>query len=225
MKSFVLIFVSVLSFSAWSTDEPAPKENIEAPKPTSADNRKDKSFVITGEIIGQGPSGSNAQGLNLGYYITPNSLLMLELNGGHSSVGDGFFFGFDGQTNKTGYSVGILSKNFIGNSFYLKGGITFRTLDYEYIDKDWLAGGKTRRGFSGDSTALSFAFGSQWQRSNFTIGCDWFGLEAPVLTRVYDQWYSANATANDRNRNREDIVTYVTGVGLTFTRFYVGASF
>lgn len=223
---YVFLFSLLLGQVAFSADEVVAQDlDVKPAKMRSSDNRKDKRFMITGEIVGQGPSGSYGQGLNLGYFFNPNSILMLELNGGHSSTGDGFLFSFDGQTNKTGYSLGIISKNFVGNSFYLKGGLAFRTLDYEYIDKDWINGGKTSRSFKGDSTSISLGLGNQWQGAGFTIGVDWFGLELPINSRVYDVEYSANATANTRNRNREDVVKYVTGVGITLLRLSMGASF
>ncbi len=221
----LLICLILLSQIAFAAEEVVQTTGEKPVKLKSADNRKGKNFMITAELVGQGPSGTYGQGLNLGYFFTPDSLLVLELNGGHSSTGDGFLFSFDGQTNKTGYSVGIISKNFVGNSFYLKGGLAYRTLDYEYIDKDWLAGGKSTRSFKGDSTSISLGLGNQWQAAGFTIGVDWVGLELPINSRVYDVNYSANASANDRNRNREDIVTYVTGVGVTLLRLSMGASF
>lgn len=229
MKFLVLIASILLSQLAFS----APIETTETTetlKISSKDIRAKKRFMVAGEVIGQGPSGAYGQGVNFGILFNDRSMLTIELNGGRSSIGessdsDGNYL-WDGQEIKSGYSFGVGYKHFLANSFYIKTGLDLRTFQYKYVNTPWnSSSAATSRKFSGDSAAVSFSVGNQWQYDYFTMGCDWFGLEAPFVSRIYDVSYSSNTTGADREDHRRDMNRYVTGLGATFLRFYLGATF
>jgi hypothetical protein len=233
MKKWALLVSILLSSFAFAADEVTTSPVTEPDtQPTSelrlnsTKNRANKNFMVTGEVLGIGPSGVYAQGLNLGMFLNDSSLLLLELNGGKNNVSHGFLFTWGDSISQEGYSVGVHYKKFTGNSFYVKFGGDYRSIDYSYTDEFWFSSGSgSNRQFTGESLAAAFAFGNQWQMENFTIGCDWFGLEVPIASKVNNIRYDATASSYDRKDNREDIRRYVTGVGYTLLRFYLGASF
>jgi hypothetical protein len=228
MKKIILVMTTILSLSAFAETEAPTNNEVEVPRKTSLENRGDKSWFFTFEPIGLGPSGVFAQGLNLGLFLSDRSLLQVELNDGHNYLHDDFLFDWGDKTVMDGFSAGVYLKRFVSNSFYTKGGIDYRTIDYKHTDDNNIFGlsnnPDTIRSFSGESGAVSLAIGNQWQMQNFTIGCDWFGVELPFASRVYNVSYS-NADESTRRDNRADFRRYVTSVNYTFTRLYFGASF
>ena len=234
MKKWALLVSILLSSFAFAADEVTTAPAVESEtQPTSelrlnsTKNRANKKFTVSGEVLGIGPSGVYGQGVNLGMFLNDSSVLLVELNGGKNIVSHGFLLTWGDSVTQEGYSVGVHYKKFTGNSFYVKFGGDYRSIDHNYTNENWLfsnGSGATRQ-FTGESLAAAFAFGNQWQMENFTIGCDWFGLEVPLASKVKNVRYDANASDFDRKDNREDIRRYVTGVGYTLLRFYLGASF
>jgi len=232
MKIFMLLSLLIGSFT-WAATDATSTESIEAPRPTSTMIRGQKKFMIAAALAGQNPAGVFGPGLDFGFFFTDNSMLTLELSGGGTIFGYDDWNGSDSYTDyreyhemKEGYSLGLAYKYFLGNTFYIKSGADFKTLRYKYTMKDnGNSAANTSRKFSGDTASLSFAVGNQWQFKYLTLGCDWFGLDAPILSRVYNVEYSATADGQDRKDNRQDINRYVTGLGVNVLRFYVGASF
>lgn len=201
--------------------------NTEIRRKNSAANRIDKNFTVTGEIVGMGPSGVIGQGLNIGFFINEYSLIQIDIHGGKNVDRDTLWsWGYDRET-KEGFSIGAHYKGFVSNSFYFKGGFDYRSVDYEYVDDLWYTTNNDyiTRSFSGESTTIGLSLGNQWQFGVFTLGCDWFGFQLPISSRVYDEKYSSNATTYDRRENKRDMKRYVTETSYTLTRFYLGASF
>lgn len=232
MNKSVLLFTILLSVFTFAAAEEQTTEPTDVSseinseiKANSTSNRMNKNYTVTGEILGVGPSGVYGQGIQFGFFLDESSLITIEINGGKNSIDEGFLFTWGDSLHQEGYSVGAHYKRFVGNSFYLKGGGDYRTIKRKYTDEFWFSSDESTREFSGESVAVALALGNQWQMENFTIGCDWFGLELPVASRVYNVRYSANATEYDRKDNREDMNRLVKGVGYTALRFYMGASF
>lgn len=234
MKKWVLLVSMLLSsFVFAAADEVTTTPVVDPSSQATSEvrlnstmNRKNKNFTVTGEVLGLGPSGVYGQGLNLGMFLSDSSVLLLELNGGKNVISHGFLFTWGDSVTQEGYSVGVHYKKFTGNSFYVKFGGDYRSIDHNYTDENWFTGGNgANRQFTGESLAAAFAFGNQWQMDNFTIGCDWFGVELPVASRVKNKRVSAGASQYAYDDNRDDIRRYVTSTGFTLLRFYLGASF
>jgi hypothetical protein len=225
---FSSIVVSALALASTDNQNAENQSSAQVPveiKSTSTMNRADKNFTFTGEVLGIGPSGVYGQGLNFGYFINSSTILSLEFNGGKNSTSHGYLFTWGDSLSQEGYSAGIHLKKFVSNSLYLKGGADHRSFKYKYINDFWFSNDESQREFTGESTAVAFAIGNQWQMANFTLGCDWFGLELPVMSKVRNERFSANSTDYDRRDNERDIERYITGLGYTALRFYLGASF
>ncbi len=107
--------------------------------------------------------------------------------------------------------MGLHYKEFVGNSFYWKGGLDYRQT--EYIENHVT----DEAHIKGNSWALSIVIGNQWQWENFTLGCDWIGFSKPFGTTI------AEASGNIESFSAEDL--YFRDDVLQFGRFYVGYSF
>jgi len=224
MKNFFLAFTSLLcSQWLWAAEMDQSQssevqineaENVSIVKaPTKAifegsseHNRIGKKFSVVAQLFGAGPSNSGSQGLSASYFLSRNTQVLIEAMGNSSNVG---FWGsrYEVKTN----SAGVHLKHFTGNSFYLRTGIDYRTVDYKYnynsiFGSDYYV----KRSFKGNSLAAALAIGNQWQWGNFTLGCDWIGLSAPVASTVYDEKLEGNIDSYDRNKQEDDRKRFVS---------------
>jgi hypothetical protein len=172
-------------------------------------------------------------GVAIGRFLTPSTLVQLELSLGETDRREGYFTS-SSQYLKTG-SVGVNLKHFVSNSFYIKGGLDYRSVSYDYnygsrfsvIDS--AKSSYTSYDFTGDSWAGSFSIGNQWQWESFTLGCDWFGLRVPFASNVQSESLSSrggSSLVREIRQDREDNQNrLLKDVAFQAVRFYLGASF
>ena len=188
---------------------------------SSEQHRINKKFQISAQLFGANPTATAGSGVNIGYFIDRNSMIIAEVT---SSDSESTFIG--SSYDVKGSSVGVHYKIFIGNSFYVRAGVDQRHVDYQYqYDSIFGTGYSTSSSFKVDSTAASLVIGNQWQWDNFTLGCDWIGFTSPFSHKFSEEKFSANADAIDHDRHESDKKYYgetTVGQGL---RFYLGASF
>lgn len=227
MKSLALLVTVALTSLAFAQEETTNTLNTQKElKLSSAQNRVGKNMQTTAEIVGIGPSGVAGGGVNVGFFLSPDSILQIELHGGKTK-NDGLMIALDEDDSliKEGFSAGLNYKYFPGNSFYIKGAASYRQFKLKETTGMWFSNEITTREFKGESVAAGISIGNQWQFGNFTLGCDWFGIQLPVSSRIYDEKFSANAYSWDREENKDDQEQFVTGTGFTALRFFLGASF
>ncbi len=235
MKNLFLLFTLSFCSVAFAEATNLMSSNTEEIRSSSTRNRLNKNWMTTGSIMAMGPAGTAGVGVNIGFFLTENSLLQIEISGGETNENDDDFI-FDTWKEKTvkkGYAAGLHYKYFTGNSFYIKAGANYRSFSFSETDTytPWMIFGSPQepivasRSFKGESVAAALGLGNQWQFENFTLGCNWFEVSLPISSRIYDEELSANSTETDRKRNRDDKRLYVTGVGFTALNFYLGASF
>lgn len=217
MKSFPLLLTAIVTLSALTS-----ATKVYAGE--SEDNRGDKTVMLTAQLAGYGPSAASTMGLNLGYYVNPNAVILIEgmKNMYSDDLGQPEFnnIKFDSRDSSKGQSYGVHMKLFLGNSFYVRGGVDHREFSYRYND----AANGNSSGFDSTSLALSGAIGNQWQWTNFTMGCDWIGIVRPISTTFTNEYVTgaSQATAQSKFREQRDLVR---GREPILLRFYVGASF
>ncbi|MFZ3231392.1 MAG: hypothetical protein WA160_14375 [Pseudobdellovibrio sp.] len=182
-------------------------------------NRQDKDLSILVHPVGFGPTGTITQGLTLGFFINPNSVINIELKNGKkfSFLGD-----ILGQYRVNQSSLGIYYKQFTNTSFYFKAGVDYRTVDYSYNYTGWFNSTENTQ-FIGSSTALTFAIGNHWQFSNFTLGCDWVGINLPIIYQTISE--STDGSAQNPTRLADEKDNYLKKSSLLVTNFYLGFSF
>ena len=100
----------------------------------------------------------------------------------------------------------IFYKKFNGNSFYVKPLVFYRNMD---IDE------KEGTDYVFSDFGVGISIGNQWQWSNFTIGCDWVGVNSRLATLDYK---------DSKNSER---VFFSKGYGFTanLLNLYIGYSF
>ena len=105
-------------------------------------------------------------------------------------------------------------RRFVGNSFNVMATIYYKrnTADF-YKEGNTLSHGTTNLLYEDIGTGIRV--GNEWQWENFTMGCDWFGLN---LTSV---------KINLKEKGLGPIETHAPMKGLTMTllSFYLGYSF
>jgi hypothetical protein len=176
MKKLSKVVMSLLiSFSLNASDEVVKTQvetKIPSPDTTSLANREGKKFAVTASV------GSvferSTVGFEVGYYLNPSEVLSAS-----------YLFDKDAEAEKNTYkgynnffSVARVNyKKFLGNSFYLSPSLFYKIekeqTSYIYTD--------SVRNSSVSDTGVGFVIGNQWQFDNFTIGCDWIGLNQSLF--------------------------------------------
>lgn len=190
-------------------------------KGTSRDHRADKSLSFLVQPVGLGPSAIPSQGLHLAFFLSPASQIVLDY--GTGSSGNGFMWLSD--ENVRASNIGAYFKHFVSNSFYVKAGLDYRTVVYNYESTAWFGGTSQTGHFEGNSTAVGFAIGNQWQFSSFTLGCDWAGFSYPFTHSVTSESYSANASDLARTYVRDAKTRRLEDFVAQGVRFYLGFTF
>jgi hypothetical protein len=228
MKKFLLAcLVAMIASPALAAES---SMSMEAPRSSSAENRLDKNVSLLVSPVGVGPATLAEQGGILGVFLTPKTILQLELSAGNTSGNAFLFSGNEYKIHSQTASLAV--KRFMGNSFYFRLGADYRQLNYaeKYESSiSWFGEERYKENFefNADSWAGSLVIGNQWQFESFTIGCDWFGAALPFANTVKSETYSSNGgdaasvkkSLEDEKKHRLNDVAYM---GL---RFYLGASF
>jgi hypothetical protein len=242
MKSFaialLLLFSSALAFAEEGSVSLKLDDEIETESASgsSAVNRRDKEFILVASPFGVGPSGMPEAGVSIGRYLTPSTIAQLELGTGNNNDNNDSWGFSNSSRNVTTNSASVNVKHFVSNSFYVKGGLDHRSVDYEYnYGNTFLGlgnpnGPRSSYSFNGDSWSTSFAIGNQWQWENFTLGCDWIGVTLPLAYTIRDEKMNDNLNSDTnageiRARRSDNEDKYVKQVAVQAVKFYLGASF
>ncbi len=204
----------------------------------AAMNRKFR-YTASAQPIGFGPTATLTYGVNGGIYLSPISLLLLEVTNSFSGNGLFDYFGSstkDANGNSTSSSirtwdtsvnassVGLHYKRFVLGSFYAKGGLVYRT--FKVTDRFANRSASDQESsFTGSAWGAVVAVGNQWHINYFTIGCDWIGYVQTFGGGISEETYSGATTSYGRERLRENEDAYVRTSSLQIARLYIGASF
>ncbi|WP_374077267.1 hypothetical protein [Bdellovibrio bacteriovorus] len=221
MKSILLSLITLFSLNAMAnTDETVVIESRKTivEKDSSEHMRMNKKITVQWQLFGSGANGTSQSAIIAGYHLDRNSIIQLEAGGGGNSFRT-FFSSSEYSYNS--YSVGAHFKKFLGNSFYVKTGVDYRSVDYVFN----YGYSSVKTGFEGNSLAASLVIGNQWQWDNFTLGCDWIGLSLPFAHTVTSETLSADADSYHRANLDEDEEHYLKNGYAQALRFYVGYSF
>ncbi|MBX2995101.1 MAG: hypothetical protein KF681_09770 [Bdellovibrionaceae bacterium] len=189
----------------------------------SEQNRADKKFQVTAQIVGLGPSIISSSGLQGSMFLDPNSQIMIEATSGSGRPLLNGLFGSDYEYRAS--SFGVHYKRFVANSFYWRGGVDYRTSSVDYKYTSWVGNPDSTYKFSGNSVALNFQIGNQWQFDGFTLGCDWVGYSMPIASNVTSEEVNSTDEAYYRRRMKDDQDDFLKNGHFNLVRFYLGASF
>ena len=220
MKLKYFVMTAFLTAMATVNAQAARSENVTLVKRTSIledsseHRRMNKDYTLTAQLTGFAVSPVPAAGVNFGLFLDRNSMLQAEFSKGTLPI---YFFNMNATT------LGANYKRFFGNSFYGKIGMDYRSISASDIH----TGYTTQSGTIGEaeSVVANLAIGNQWQWENFTMVCDWIGVNPPIA--VLKTTYNPGTNLNDSDRadlekswnNIAKVTRY------QFLRFYLGASF
>lgn len=192
----------------------------------SEDAREGKSFQLNVQLFGIGPAATSSAGFQFGFFIDRNRLFQLETMSGSSS--------FSGSTSvnsvevssysgtKNARSFGAHYKRFVSNSFYWRAGAEYIS---QHIKRDYKGTGYTGS-YDIEITRLAgtFVIGNQWQWDNFTLGCDWFGVTAPISSQITSETISGSRYDGIEGDIEIDRKGFIILNNLNLLRFYLGFS-
>lgn len=186
---------------------------------TSRYNRLNKEYTALAQLAGRGPFYGNAHGLALGKFLDTNTVLSLEWVA--SSGGEVINFASAKQ-----WAVGVHLKRFMGNSFYVKGGLDYFQVDFKYERNPGPTDAYSSRGrFDAEVLSAGLVIGNQWQWEMFTLGVDWVGLSLPVWSQVRNAQESKGSLAAYAVNFEDEKRVYATGGALHLGRVYMGVTF
>lgn len=197
------------------------KKRTEIYEGSSEYNRMNQSMNIGAQVIGVGPSSEATQGLYAAFQLDRNSLVLIE--GTRSDRERGLF---DPTSIKT-RSLGVHYKQFLGNSFYVRGGIDWREAEYRdvYNSSYGLSEFDYQISFRGTSTAVSVSIGNQWTYRNFILGCDWIGGVQPLSHSFSEDRVSGSVSSWRQDDYEVEKKRLVSGFVTQGLRLYLGLAF
>ncbi len=206
-----LIFNITNSFSSdtaspVTTNPTGPSDIQTANSDSSSENRKNLKFQGTLDIIGREYIAAGTTTVSLGYFLNPDNLLLINYSNFNGEYVD------DAAIKLRATSVGL--RRFTGNSFNYTPNIYYRRHRADYYQE----GSFRRIGGANiiyEDVGVGINIGNEWQWKNFTMGCDWFGMNA-TLVKIHDEEQSVG------HMEEADLTR-----GFTFNllHFYVGVSF
>ncbi len=173
-----LIFTLVLVFSTFLTlaeteinESVTPEAKIKKFTRTvvyeSEMNREDAKYSIG---VGMGfDYGAYGRSYNLGYFLDRNNILNVNMVNVDTERG----------SYSENYSANVISaslQHFTGNSFYVAGSVYGRSAKERQLDNNF-----DLQNLSYKDMGAGIKIGNQWQWQNFTLGCDWIGLNYSIF--------------------------------------------
>jgi hypothetical protein len=230
MKTKILFLIATLlsSQNLWAQNEVTIIENKEAIyKDSSEYGRMNKKFSI--QYQGGITADVGASGIVAAYFLDRNLLVQAEFMGSNGE-GKRSTWGTSADRHEELENInsfGLHLKKFLGNSFYVNSGLDWIRRDYRYSYKSSLAPTyNASRSFETQGLNAAFVIGNQWQWDNFTIGCDWLGISAPLaFQKVTSESVNSSDYDYDMARMREKQDELKTRVQFSALRLSLGWSF
>ncbi len=177
--------------------EPTEKDLDKSEKDDSSQsNRKDISYQIAFAFIGMEYSTPGALTWSFGYFANDKDQLLLRYT---------VFRGVEGYPNL--WIVAAGDRHYFGNSFNVMGSL--------FYAHDKGVETRTQTTITSKAVGLSLRVGNEWQWKNFTMGCDWFGIDHLISHRQKKSILNSTTTTGNR----------ALFLNFTITNFYLGYSF
>lgn len=231
MKKYYVTALVLSLMTAFSAQAARPKSQVMTVKRSSIINgssehmRINKDYMLTAQPYGYSVAPVQSAGINGGLYLDSNSLLQFELSKGVTTL----TVSTDSNTTTASadlesFMAGVNYKRFFGNSFYLKAGADYRRIGFSNLIHSSSFNNIHGEIVNNDTLVGNIAIGNQWQWETFTMGCDWIGVNPPLIN-LKTEANTANLTAYQK----QDIEDIWKDLGKTtsyqFMRVYLGASF
>lgn len=228
---FALLCSSSISFAAKKEKRPveveAPIEVPEvAPAPklqayramTSTERRSVKNWGWAGQVgdlYVSDRATSLGGGFAFNWYLSTNNILSVEFGGGGILAGSIW----DDDASGSNGRFGIFYKRFVTNSFYLKGGLEARDVNFKVTHRQLFGSDYTQKAYINLYTVW-IGVGNQWEiNRHLVIGCDWIGASIPFAYSNFQEDDTGSPF------NEWDMKQRLVQVAANIGRFYIGMSF
>lgn len=151
--------------------------------------------------------GTGALTVGLGYVLSPKSMISLKYANQNGSM--------DGDASKM-RSLTLGYRYFTGNSFNIMPAIYYRRSNTEYFRTGIFTNTRQRSTLIYEDVGVGLRIGNEWQWENFTLGADWFGLNAKVIQINKEKYTSSDDF---------DLFSLEEDVTLTLFSLYIGYTF
>lgn len=208
----ILIFVSLLFINISNTLSADSLPNIEKEEKESEDmkniaknlsseeNRKNLKYQVALAFIGVEYSSATPLTFSGSYYLSPNHLLTLR----YSNINN---------NNEKLRAIALGYKYFLGNSFNIMPTFGWRRTTGNNENNSLPTSFFYSPRFTYEEIGAGLRIGNEWQWENFTMGCDWIGINKTIL--------KLHATGNSGIIN--GLIKQSTTLALL--SFYLGYSF
>lgn len=105
---------------------------------------------------------------------------------------------------------------FPGNSFNMMPTVYYRRSNSVSYNTAFFSGTPTRSTLIYEDVGVGFRIGNEWQWDNFTLGTDWFGINAKVI-QINKEKHNDNGDF--------DLFNIEEDVTITMLSFYIGYTF
>ena len=196
------------------------KEMTETPTDdTTAGIRQGQTATLAirmGSLIG-GYSGAGGEAL---YHLKPNLLVGAFFASGTTDLkedipGDDLIEIVKAETS---YSLYYLQgRYYLGNSFFLNGGLGMRTFKSEFRLEDKLGTGVLESSTSAQSVIVQFGLGNIWRFQNgIVLGAEWLGYTQPLSSSFSSSTEAEGAatpTLEGTSEDAEDLAKFTAETG------------
>jgi hypothetical protein len=166
-----------------------------------------------------GPQSSYGIGAGVLYYLNDKSILSAELGVGTNLD---FWSSINGDTvNGSNTRIGVYYKRFVTRTFYIKGGLEDRMIDYKVVHYPTFGGYPFSQDSSINLYTVWLGIGNHWQiRQHLIIGCDWVGVSIPFANSGFTETDSGPVL------DPWNLKSYLADhVSVDVGRFYMGMDF
>ncbi|MBL7545057.1 MAG: hypothetical protein JNL11_14665 [Bdellovibrionaceae bacterium] len=235
-----ILLISILSVSslAWAQTDDEEVVLVDRTKreiydDSSEAQRLGRKYAVHYTLLGISPNFGPASNISAGYFIDRNRQVFIEIGSGDGVLTHSLTERSMGETRSMSSKIHVVQagahyKQFLGNSFYFRGGAHYQTVEYKYdLSNSLYESRREISTFKGESIVGSVAIGNQWQYKYLTIGCDWIGFAQPISYKIYSAQAPSKGSFVDLDQEtfEEQKKNYVTGSSVIALRLYLGASF
>ncbi len=238
LTAFVL--VGSFAISTWAIEDSeiklthkAHREDHELFADSSEANRLGKKWTIQLASPDTSTSLISGSGIAAGMFLDRNTQVIVDIKKGTAltdysrfewNLMDGYSAHFKPTPQYT--QVAVNYKRFLGNSYYLRAGGAYSSMDYTFdLTGSQFAEDRWVSSFSSQALLLVAGIGNQWQWENITFGCDWIGVATPVIYQIHRETPPPSKATEYVKKFEKDEKTYVRNSSISLLRLYLGASF
>lgn len=181
--------------SSQSSEDPGPAPSTSGESESARLGKMGGVELGMGLIVGAVPGSQ----FHPYYNVMPNLSVGLLYNSGSLDFGSEISSTPGAKINSATIDASIVmvhARYFVGNSFYVSGGLGQRTITADFDIQSTLIDYGIKSNIEAKSTSVMIALGNQWQwDSGFSLGVEWLGYIVPLSASSTDSLDETGADA------------------------------